>query len=97
MKYGFGVDLGGTTVKIAFFDETGTLLDKWEIPTVTANYGAQILSDIAASVQKYMDEKKIVTFEMFKKYHENLMNYIENGDGINLDDILEEEPVEDEE
>ena len=43
-----------------------------------------------------MDDKKIVTFEMFKKYHENLMNYIENGDGINLDDILEEEPVEDE-
>ena len=32
MKYGFGVDVGGTTVKIAFFDETGKLLDKWEIP-----------------------------------------------------------------
>ncbi len=59
MKYGFGVDLGGTTVKIAFFDETGTMLDKWEIPTVTANSGAQILPDIAASVQKYMDEKKV--------------------------------------
>lgn len=44
-----------------------------------------------------MDKKKIVTFEMFKKYHEHLMNYIENGDGINLDDILEEESVEDEE
>lgn len=23
MKYGFGIDLGGTTVKIAYFDETG--------------------------------------------------------------------------
>jgi hypothetical protein len=41
-----------------------------------------------------MDEKKIVTYEMLKKYHEYLMNYIENGDGINLDDILEEESVE---
>ena len=59
MKYGFGVDLGGTTVKIAFFDETGTMLDKWEIPTVTANNGAQILPDIAASVLKYLDNKKI--------------------------------------
>lgn len=59
MKYGFGVDLGGTTVKMAFFDENGTLLDKWEIPTVTQNGGSQILPDIAASVQKYLDEKKI--------------------------------------
>ena len=24
MRYGFGVDLGGTTVKIAYFDELGT-------------------------------------------------------------------------
>ena len=50
MKYGFGVDVGGTTVKIALFDETGLMLSKWEIPTVTANNGAQILPDIAASV-----------------------------------------------
>ena len=28
MKYGFGVDLGGTTVKIAYFDETGKMLSK---------------------------------------------------------------------
>ena len=53
MKYGFGVDLGGTTVKIAYFDETGTMLDKWEIPTVTAGGGKQILPDIAASVAQY--------------------------------------------
>lgn len=57
MKYGFGVDLGGTTVKIAFFDENGTLLDKWEIPTVTADNGKQILPDIAASVQNYLVRK----------------------------------------
>ena len=59
MKYGFGVDLGGTTVKIAYFDETGTMLDKWEIPTVTADGGRQILPDIAASIGKYRQEKSI--------------------------------------
>ena len=59
MKYGFGVDLGGTTVKIAFFDECGTMLDKWEIPTVTAEEGKQILPDIAASVLSYLDKKNI--------------------------------------
>lgn len=53
MKYGFGVDLGGTTVKIAYFDENGTMLDTWEIPTVTAEGGKQILPDIAASINDY--------------------------------------------
>ena len=59
MRYGFGVDLGGTTVKIAYFDENGTLLSKWEIPTVTANSGAQILPDIAASIEQFIDSQHI--------------------------------------
>ena len=32
MNYCFGVDIGGTTVKIGLFEETGTIVDKWEIP-----------------------------------------------------------------
>lgn len=59
MKYGFGVDLGGTTVKIAYFDQNGTMLDKWEIPTVTTGGGQQILPDIAASIKGYMDEHNV--------------------------------------
>ena len=59
MKYGFGVDLGGTTVKIAFFDETGLMLDKWEIPTVTVDGGARILPDIAASIQQFIEQKTV--------------------------------------
>ena len=59
MRYGFGIDVGGTTVKLAWFDETGTLLDKWEIPTVTAGGGERILPDIAAAVEAYLKEKKI--------------------------------------
>lgn len=59
MKYGFGVDLGGTTVKIAYLDETGNMLDKWEIPTNTAEDGKHILPDIAASVNGYIAQHKI--------------------------------------
>ncbi len=59
MKHGFGVDLGGTTVKIAYFDQEGNLLDKWEIPTVVAEHGKQILPDIAASIQKYLEAKYV--------------------------------------
>ena len=43
MKYGFGIDLGGTTVKIAYFEESGTMLEKWEIPTVTTDGVAEAL------------------------------------------------------
>lgn len=53
MEIGFGVDLGGTTVKIAAFDRWGKLLSKWEIPTVTENGGSRILPDIAESVLDY--------------------------------------------
>lgn len=59
MKYGFGIDLGGTTVKIAYFDESGNMLDKWEIPTVTKNGGQQILPDIAAAVNGYLTRKGV--------------------------------------
>ena len=59
MQFGFGVDLGGTTVKLAFFDREGNILHKWEIPTVTANGGQQILPDIAEAIKGFMAEKQI--------------------------------------
>lgn len=59
MKYGFGIDVGGTTVKLALFDAGGTLRAKWEIPTVTENTGQQILPDIAAAVLACCEENQI--------------------------------------
>ena len=59
MKYGFGIDLGGTTVKIAYFNEAGKMLEKWEIPTDTSENGIRILPDIAASVRAFLTERKI--------------------------------------
>ena len=38
-KYCFGVDVGGTTVKMGLFETTGNLIDKWEINTNTENFG----------------------------------------------------------
>ena len=37
MKYCFGIDIGGTTVKMGLFSEEEHLIDKWEIPTNTEN------------------------------------------------------------
>ena len=59
MKYGFGVDLGGTTVKIAYFDQTGLLLNKWEIPTDCSENGKNILPDIAKSILDFLTEHTI--------------------------------------
>lgn len=58
-KYVFGVDVGGTTVKLGFFDCQGNLLDKWEIPTRTENQGSKILPDVAESIQTKMKESNI--------------------------------------
>lgn len=58
-KYCFGVDVGGTTVKLGFFDTEGTLLEKWEITTRTANGGEAILPDVAASILDKMKERGI--------------------------------------
>lgn len=56
-KYGFGVDIGGTTCKIGLFDMSGELLEKWEIPTNTENSGSAILDDVAAAVLGKMEER----------------------------------------
>ena len=58
-QYVFGVDIGGTTVKLGMFDTDGNAMDKWEIPTRTENNGVNILPDIAASIQDKMSEKAI--------------------------------------
>ena len=58
-QYVFGIDLGGTTVKLGLFAVCGQLLDKWDIPTRTENGGEHILSDIASSLQAKLEEKGI--------------------------------------
>lgn len=58
-RYAFGVDVGGTSVKMGLFDETGTILDKWEIPTRKENKGASVLPDVARSLLAKMAEKGI--------------------------------------
>ncbi len=58
-KYIFGVDIGGTTVKLGFFDREGTLLDKWEIPTRTEDGGCNILPDVAESISEKLKEKEV--------------------------------------
>ncbi|MCI6243707.1 MAG: ROK family glucokinase [Lachnospiraceae bacterium] len=58
-KYGFGVDVGGTTVKMGFFETDGRLIDKWEITTDTADNGKAVLPDIAKAIDNKLAQEGI--------------------------------------
>lgn len=58
-KYCFGIDVGGTTVKLGLFTENGEVIDKWEIVTDKENNGEKILPDIAKAVLAKQEEKNI--------------------------------------
>ena len=64
MKYAFGVDVGGTTVKLGFFSEAGVLLEKWEIPTHPENGGSAILPDIARSIDDCLARRGLTKSEV---------------------------------
>jgi len=53
--YCFGVDIGGTTVKLGLFKTEGIVIDKWEIKTRTENGGEAILPDITKSIVEKME------------------------------------------
>ena len=57
-KYAFGVDIGGTTCKIGFFETSGTLIDKWEIHTDTTNGGENILPNVALAIDNKLAQRR---------------------------------------
>ncbi len=60
-NYIYGIDIGGTTVKMGLFDAEGEMLDKWEIVTRKEDQGSRILPDIAQSIKEKNEEKGIAT------------------------------------
>jgi len=61
-KWLVGVDIGGTTTKIAFTNFDGEIIEKWELPTDHTNGGNNIIEDIAKSI-----EQKLSIHGMTKK------------------------------
>ncbi|MBR4724403.1 MAG: ROK family glucokinase [Lachnospiraceae bacterium] len=57
MKYCFGVDIGGTSVKLGLFNNEGDLLDKWEIVTRRQDHGVHVPQDIADAIAAKIEEK----------------------------------------
>jgi glucokinase len=53
MRYGYGVDIYGTNTKIGFFDETGTLIEKWKMVTPMLHSGSHILPSLAYEIEQH--------------------------------------------
>ena len=64
MKYCFGVDIGGTFIKLGLFTVEGELLDKWQIPTRREDLSSHILQDIAEALELKLIERKIIKDEV---------------------------------
>ncbi|MCC8098230.1 MAG: ROK family glucokinase [Eubacterium sp.] len=58
-SYVFGVDLGGTAIKMGLFTDSGELVEKWSVPTDRSDNGANILGDIAKSVKAKARENNL--------------------------------------
>jgi len=58
-NHGFGIDIGGTTIKMGLFKVDGTLIEKWEIDTRKEKNSKYILDDISQEIKNKMKEKGI--------------------------------------
>lgn len=56
-----GIDLGGTSVKLAIISQEGELLKKWSIKTNILENGKHIVPDIIASIQEHLDLYGVTT------------------------------------
>ena len=45
-RYGFGIDVGGTAIKMGLFTTDGELIEKWEIKTNKEDQGSRIFDDL---------------------------------------------------
>lgn len=59
MNYLFGIDVGGTNIKIGLFTEKGELLEKNSIKTKKLDDGAYIIGDIASFCLSLLEKKGI--------------------------------------
>ena len=61
VRYVFAVDILGTYLKFGFFEETGKLLDKWQVTLPRQGDSAVIVPTIAEAVESYLSRRG--TFE----------------------------------
>lgn len=58
-----GIDLGGTSVKLAILTEEGEIQQKWSIQTNILNEGSEIVPDIIDSIRHHLELYQMTTDE----------------------------------
>lgn len=58
-KLCFGIDIGGTTIKMGLVTSEGQVKEKWEIRTNKSDNGKYILSDVAAKINSILEEHNL--------------------------------------
>jgi glucokinase len=59
-QYIFGIDIGGTTIKLGLFKNDGRLLEKWEIKTKKEYNGKYIIQDIVSTLEEKFRDRNII-------------------------------------
>lgn len=77
--YIFGVDIGGTAIKIGLFQEDLQLLDKWSIPTQTTT---DIFQSISKNILFYCEQKNILKKDILG-YGVGVPGIVKDGIAIN--------------
>ncbi|MDE7263812.1 MAG: ROK family protein [Anaeroplasmataceae bacterium] len=57
----FGIDIGGTSIKIGFFEEDGSLIEQWQIPT----HPQYLLEELTQSIKTYLSKNEISFDEIY--------------------------------
>ncbi|NLK99598.1 MAG: ROK family glucokinase [Clostridiales bacterium] len=63
-RYCYGVDIGGTGIKVGLFDVEGNMLDKWVIATRKTDNGKDVLKDAADFLLEKSKEKGLTKEEI---------------------------------
>ncbi|MDE6408112.1 MAG: ROK family protein [Anaeroplasmataceae bacterium] len=72
--YIFGIDIGGTSVKIGLFKDTFELLEQWEIST----HPESLFEEVSESIKKFL-KKQEISFAQIFGYGVGVPGMVKNG------------------
>ncbi|UTR14440.1 ROK family glucokinase [Salipaludibacillus sp. LMS25] len=81
-----GIDIGGTTIKLAFITKKGDIVAKWEIATNRTERGKYITQDIARTVKEKAAELKI-DYKSIKAGGVGAPGYIDVENGVIIEAV----------